>query len=454
MSFRSSARYFPARRGFWVLLLLAGLLFAFFREATPAPSESEAVVNGLLPLVRLLLQMGVFLLAAALGVSILSTLIAWFTHRYKSAASSETLELSIEQTAGEDQYFQLVRTGRLLPFWGNVQTILYFREEESTHPVALQNENLLSFSYQSRQRATGVLRLRHTKEYKLESVRLFYRDAFGLFALPVTIPASDVLLRTPDALPSSELQVMPRRATELTERVDTMQRVEGDLYNSRRFASGDDMRRILWSVYARNRELIVRIPEIFEPYASVLTVFAAFKATLPATFSQTEEATQIALDFYKSAVWTVYNDLSKGDRQLQFQLAHAAVSTATTKAEAIRQAIAAAHWEAAEALPDSKTQVIVLSSLLTPEDLVALLDSFSGKRSVVLVRLSEAFNMKAKGTFLSRLIFRSSREGREARLQRQRSRVLAAQLRQREEKLLSILHEYDSLAAQLPEKVA
>ena len=453
MRFSPALRHFPARAGFWMLVLLSTILYLFFRESKPDPKEAAETAGSLLPLVRLLLQMGFFLLLAALAVALVSTLIAWAMQRHISARKAETLELFLDTQTDEKQRFQLTRTGSVLPFWGSVQTTLHFREDETTDAVALRSEGLFSFSKNSRQTAAGPLELRHTKEYRLQSVRFLFRDTFGLFALPITIPAADVFLRTPEALDGSSLTVQPRRAVELTERVNTMQRVEGDLYNSRRFATGDDMRRILWSVYARNRELMVRIPEIFEPYASVLTVFASFSARFPATFGPTEEATQTALDYYKSAVWTVYQNLSTGGRALHFRMAQTAPQSGElSKAEGVRHNIAAAHWDTAEPLPDAQSQVLVISSLTAPETLREMLDAFSGKRSVVLVRLSEAFNLKTRGNLLTRLLFRSSRSGKEARALQLRSRLLAGQLHRWEETLIQLLEDRDSLAALLPEK--
>ncbi len=453
MRFFPALRAFPVRAGFWMLTVLAVLLYIFFRESAPALREGAAAANGLLPLVRLLLQMGLVLLLAALAIALLSTLITWVWQRRISARKAETLELFLDTQTDEKQRFRLTRTGRLLPFWGSVQATLHFREDETTDPAALRGARLFSFAPNSRQTATGPLQLRHTQEYRLQSVRFLFRDAFGLFALPVTVSAADVFLRTPEVLPGSNLTVQPRRAVELTERVDTLQRVEGDLYNSRRFATGDDMRRILWSVYARNRELMVRIPEIFEPYASVLTVFASFSARFPGTFGPTEEATQTALDFYKSAVWTVYQNLSEGGKALHFQMAQTTSHANTlSKAEGVRKNIAAARWDTAEPLPDAGMQVLLISSLTAPETLRGMLDSFSGKRSVVLVRLSEAFNVKTRGNLLTRLLFRSSRSGKEARVLHLRTRLLVGQLRRWEEALLQLLEDRDSLLAVLPEK--
>lgn len=453
MPFRSFFRHFPTRAGFWILGLTLLCLYLFLGES-PRPSGTvDENANGLLPLVRLLLQMGLFVLLAALVVALLSTVAAWMYQRRITFRKSQQLALSLETQSGDEHLFRLQRIGGRWPFWGNVQIVLSFTEDEITDPTALQPKKLFDWGPESRQTATGNLQLRHTKEYRLQSVRFLFRDAFGLFALPVTVPATDVFMRTPEALRGSNLTVQPRRAVEMTERVDTMQRVEGDLYNSRRFATGDDMRRILWSVYARNRELMVRIPEIFEPYASLLTVFASFSARFPPTFGPTEAATQTALDYYKSSVWTIYQNLSAGGRALHFRMAQTTLQSGElSKAAGVRHNIAAAHWDTAEPLPYGQSQVLVISSLTAPETLREMLDAFSGKRSVVLVRLSEAFNLKTRGNLLTRLLFRSNRSGKEAQALHLRSRLLAGQLRRWEEALIQLLEDRDSLVAVMPEK--
>ncbi len=444
-------RDFPARAGFWLLLLLMLALYIFV-DPPPSPTTGEPVpASGLLTLVRTLLQMGFFVLLSALALALASTTAAWVRFRHAASHKAQQLEVALLNETGTRHTFRIVRTGAFWPFWGAAQTTLSFSDGETTHPVALRLQRTFSWGKESRQTATGNLELRHIKEYRLQAVRFWFRDAFGLFALPVTVPASEVFLRTPEALPGNRLRVPPRRATEMTERVDTLQRVEGDLYNSRRFATGDDMRRILWSVYARNRELMVRIPEIFEPYASVLTIWAAFNARFPAALRPTGAAGQTALDFYKSAVWTLYQNLAKEGQALHFRMAQ---GTDFSGSGPVRNAIAAARWDAEEPDPDARAQVWIVSSLTPPETLRKMLQSVSGKRSVVLVRLSEAFDQKTQGNLLTRLLFRDRRDDPQARLRRVDNRLLAAHLRAQEAKLVATLQDADSLTALWPEQVA
>ncbi len=447
MRFPLFLRQFPVRAGFWILGLLSLTFWGLFREKKTAATPSDS----LLPLVRLLLQMGVFLLGTALAVALLSTLFAWLWERHIRRRRAETLTFHTVPEAGENGTFQLLRTGALMPFWGTVGATLSFEEDEDAAPVVLRSESFFSWRETARQTATGTLHLRHTKAYKLKAVKLLFRDAFGLLSLSATVPASDIFLKTPEALPGVEIFATPRRALEMTERVDTMQRVEGDLHNARLFSSGDDMRRILWNVYARNRELMVRTPEIFEPYASVLTVFAAFTARFPTTFSAGEEAIETALDFYKNAVWTVFQSLSAKGKNLRFQLAQLPVGS--NAPEAIQKAITNAHWDTAEPQPNAKTQLLILSSLTPPEKLSEMLNISTLKRDVILVRLSEAFQHKSSFRFFRRLLFRRA-ANEETQVLRLRRRMLARQLVQWEETLLQMLKENDQLTAVLPEPVS
>jgi uncharacterized protein (DUF58 family) len=222
-----------------------------------------------------------------------------------------------------------------------------------------------------------------------------------------------------------------------------MQRVEGDLYNSRRFSTGDDMRRILWPVYARTGELMVRIPEIFEPYASTLTIFASFGAQFPMGFSDRSDASRTSLDFYKNAVWTLYQNLQQSGSDIRLRLAQpASVPEATNPSDALRYQLSASDWQSDEPAPVSGIGLWIISSLVPVDWLQARLDSFSGTQQVVLVQLSAAFEEARKRSVLSKLLFRLPQA--KARKQAQLStRLFRQQLQAREEQLLAVLHQYD-----------
>ncbi len=90
--------------------------------------------------------------------------------------------------------------------------------------------------------------------------RLFsVEDVFGLarFSFTSTVHASRIVL--PQAA-LSHVEIARARARGDAES-DPYGEPEGDLVEMRAHAYGDSMRRVLWKVYARNRRLVVRLPE-------------------------------------------------------------------------------------------------------------------------------------------------------------------------------------------------
>ncbi len=59
-------------------------------------------------------------------------------------------------------------------------------------------------------------------------------------------------------------------------RITIPRRVEGEYVNYKEFETGDNIQRIVWKIYAKSGELVVRIPEIKDPYASHLYFYASF----------------------------------------------------------------------------------------------------------------------------------------------------------------------------------
>src|SRR5690606_39221073 len=109
--------------------------------------------------------------------------------------------------------------------------------------------------------------------------------------------------------------------------------------------AGDDVRRIVWKVYARNRELVVRVPELFEPYASHLYFYASFEAAVKKQWTGDGYLTEM-LNYYKNRVWTVYDTLAKNEWELryipdqQFQIPELG-----NEAERVARTISNSEWQ-------------------------------------------------------------------------------------------------------------
>ena len=78
--------------------------------------------------------------------------------------------------------------------------------------------------------------------------------------------------------------------------------------NYKDFESGDDVRRIVWKIFAKNKELVVRIPEVINPYASHLHFFASFQNSMIAADSNYAAG---MLDYYKDIIFNTILQIEK-----------------------------------------------------------------------------------------------------------------------------------------------
>src|SRR6185436_21113785 len=94
--------------------------------------------------------------------------------------------------------------------------------------------------------------------------------------LPYTVPYAQQLFTLPQEMAVKEVKAQPHATEEQKQRVDIPRRVEGEYINYKEFETGDNIRRIVWKIYARSGQLVVRIPETKDPYASHLYFYVSF----------------------------------------------------------------------------------------------------------------------------------------------------------------------------------
>lgn len=112
--------------------------------------------------------------------------------------------------------------------------------------------------------------------YDVEEVQLQFCDMFRLFGIPYTLLARQQFYTLPQIQKEKAVVAQPNTTEEQTERIEIPKPSEGEYINYKDFETGDDVRRIVWKIYARNGQLVVRIPETKDPYASHLYFYASF----------------------------------------------------------------------------------------------------------------------------------------------------------------------------------
>jgi len=273
------------------------------------------------------------------------------------------------------------------------------------------------------------LQLPDIKEYELKGSFLFFEDMLQLFSFPVYRQQQAHFFQAPEKQEMNAGEVLPRQTQNADIRIHESRPVPGDYLNYKHFESGDDIRRIVWKVYARNRELVVRIPEQRDVYASHIYFYASFHTDLPGLQKDSVFADEL-LNYFKNRVWTAFEALLRRNVPVRFipdQLLH--IPENMDQEASVQRIISNAQWQGDLELNDYfKSRygaVICISSFNNPEEVARLLEECGKDTVIYYVPLSRAFRHFMMASWLERLFLKPPDD----RLKRIRSRWIFTSLR-------------------------
>ncbi len=146
------------------------------------------------------------------------------------------------------------------------------------------------------------------KRYHFDYWYLLHLDLFRFFRLNIGHKLNRNLTRRADYIHLENLEVQPALASDDEQNASQSDRAEGEWLRTKKFEPSDDFRRIVWRVYAQNRELVVRRPEIYSPHSSKMNFYVSF---------MNNESKLMMNDWlmdwfstrYKNAAWSLFRDL-------------------------------------------------------------------------------------------------------------------------------------------------
>lgn len=400
-----------------------------------------------IPFVILMGKLAFWFLVALVLISMFSTLAAYFYYTWLKARGGNELQVAFETEGRKNGksrvYLQASLEGAFRPLLGFVKGRLYYDDNVMTERFSLLTNKRLPRSFR-RTAITGKSRiyLPDVKEYELKGGFVYFQDMLHIFSLAVSQPISGHFYQPPILSKGPEDEVSPKKTENLDVRIEQLRRVDGEYLNYKDFESGDDVRRIVWKVYAKNRDLVVRVPEMFEPYASHLHMYASFCAG-----SKQRPANAYAqemLNYYKNCVWTVFDTLSKKEWEIKYMPDQSiTLPDQLPEPERVAKVIAGSNWHADKNLLryfNPKTgAVLCISSFTDPGELAELLESCDPSTVIYFVKLSGNMRSIAPLTWISRLILQPPKD----RLSRLRSTWAISpfrfQVQKRERQIESIL---------------
>jgi Protein of unknown function DUF58 len=437
-------QYFPFTLN-TVLCLLAGWgAFYLLDKKTPKGEE----ISPLLPFILIMGKVSLWFLAALAGVSILSTFATFFYYLYLKNSKGYKLEVSFTTEAKKGKKSRLYLNARLegviRPLLGFIKGRLYYDDNVMTERFGLlSNKRKEQSLWHTAITGRSRMALPDIKEYDLKGGFIYFQDMLQIFSLALAQPIGGHFYQPPVLLKEDDEAVFPKKTETMDVRIEQLRRVEGDPLNYKDFEAGDDVRRIVWKVYAKNRELVVRVPEMYEPYASHLYFYASFYADVKAQWLG-EGYLKEMLNYYKNCVWTIYDTLSKKEWEMRLipdQTFH--IPEQLTDDEKSMRIISNSSWHKDTALqqyfnPKSGT-VLCVSSLTDTHELRNVLDRCDASTVVYFVKVSKVFKHFAPLSLLSRVIIQPP----EDRLSKLRTRwtfsPMRIQVHKREKEIEDIL---------------
>lgn len=390
-----------------------GILFGLAYQKLHQPINKENALDAQLPFIWLMGEFVCWLILILVLLSIFSTLATWFYFMWLHSKQKTALQIrffSEEKNNKKKLFLEASMASVVRPLLGFVKGRLFYDNSELTDKFALlsarrKKNSLLRNAIVGKSR----IALPDIKEYEIKGGIVFFEDLLRLISLPLKQKVKGSFYQAPDTLQEHAEDVAPKKTDTMDIRIEQLRKVEGEFLNYKDFESGDDVRRIVWKVFAKNRDLIVRIPERMEPYASHLYFYASFYNNIGSGISGNEYFAEM-LNFYKTNVWSVYQELEKKEWKIKYvpdqQFNTPEQLSDTERSERI---ISNSEWQknfsTKEYFPTRKGTVLVISSLTNAEELAQIIEESDSSVQIFYVQLSQIFSQYVGLHWLKSLFF-------------------------------------------------
>ncbi len=229
-------------------------------------------------IIDLFITVAIAFIAAVFIISFLTAVIPWLFFLINKKSGKVFIKVttaSKKNSISEKQKVSISINPIFRPLFGYIRMRLYYDEDISPKFSLINNQAKTQFFSSS---LNGIYNwpLPEIKEYKVNNTILYFEDMFQFFSFAASIPAKDNFFTQPDNNATSEIKVQPKKTEDTNVRIEQIRKVEGEFLNYKNFENNDDVRRIVWKIYAKNKELVVRVPETNDPYASHVYFYASY----------------------------------------------------------------------------------------------------------------------------------------------------------------------------------
>lgn len=403
-------QYFPITLNGIICLALAITAYKILYQT---PTNNELNPSAYTPFIYLMGKLVLGVAVAILLISLFSLLISYLYFLYLRSKKKTNLQIHFSNVTKGNRtlfYIHALLPGAWRPILGFIKVRLLYDDDKLTDKFNLQTNQYTKGSYKREAiSAKSQLELPDIKEYELTRSFIYFEDLLQLFSLACTQKMNGQFHQPPNIQKLESEEIAPKKTETLDVRIEQMKRVEGDPLSYKDFEAGDDVRRIVWKVYAKNKDLVVRVPELFEPYASHLYYYASFYADSKPSWWNADYQSAL-LNYYKNAVWTVYDALSKKEWALRYIPDQDFIlPEQLNDVEKAERIISNSEWQTDKTLNEyfnaKQGAALCISSFTDPSDLEKKLAQCDQATLIYFVKCSKVFHHFIAWGWVKRILF-------------------------------------------------
>lgn len=325
-----------------------------------------------------------------IGVGFLYTFVCYLHFVINKKSINPKIEIGIDgNIKGEaGQVPVLISLPRaLLPLLGYIKIKIEFEDGSLSDSIVI-NKFSKGFEKLLPKEGSSIIWLPDRQQYHTKGFIISFIDFLQFFRFTT-------YKKTPNSfyLHSSEMEIpvkeiTPTKTKEEVEKIKTSRKIQGDYLNYKDYEIGDDVRRIVWKIFAKNRELVIRTPEVINPYASHIKFHTSFYNVISKDLDS--DYAKSMLNYFKDIVYNICLNIKKKEKKVEFNIDQAVNEFVSVhENDRIGFQLSSANWQNNYSVNELKTSgesIICVSSLISAEELSTLIEK--GSSNIIIVNVS------------------------------------------------------------------
>lgn len=399
------ANFVPFKMNFYIYIIV---LIVLYRLLQAGKNETNSFIGLTILMAKIVFLFSIFIVL----VSFFSVLISAVYFYYKKKKyPQDSIQLKME-TQHEGRDILLVETQlhhALKPILGFVSVQLYYDRFLSSEKYLLTNRIKKQWiPLKAGVAGTSKLVLPFIKEYHFSNAVVYFEDMIQFFSIAVSCSIQSDLLNAPKNMTIENRDFFPKKTEEEETRIEQLRKVEGELLHYKKFENSDDVRRIVWKIYAKNKELVVRMPETLNPFASHIYMYASFFNGM--NFQLYEQHSAFMLSYFKNCVWTLYETLAQNKLAVRY-ISDQEINQNKNEIDRTKFTITLSNWHQDFSLTDyfkpKLASVLCIHSGTPYEDVQKIVNSYEEGTTVFFVQFNTIFKSYFFAGWLMRIFFKA-----------------------------------------------